>query len=265
MLLYYFASEVMFGQTVGKRLLGLRVTGIDGGRPSTAAVAGRTLLRIVDWLPVMYLVGFIAMMAGGVPRRRVGDLAARTVVVRAQPARRRSLALIPLVLVLLAIIGLLVYRAAEDVTTYREHGISFDYPADWRELDTRDFGSAGDAEALWSTAVGTGGLNMVTINSYQLRTAVTTENVDAVEAELEKLVQRSYEQQLAGPERITVDGKPGFRFRSGTTTEGTTIEKIDLFFFDGTTEYQLGCQFDRDKAAEIEQGCDQIVRSFTVT
>ncbi len=46
---YYFVLEAWAGQTVGKRLLGLRVLGAGGARPSVWAVAGRTLLRC--WPP----------------------------------------------------------------------------------------------------------------------------------------------------------------------------------------------------------------------
>lgn len=83
-LVYYFALEAAIGQTVGKRLLGLRVVRIDGSRPSVAAIALRTLLRIVDWLPFGYLIGFITMMATGQRRQRLGDLAAKTGVARVQ-------------------------------------------------------------------------------------------------------------------------------------------------------------------------------------
>jgi uncharacterized RDD family membrane protein YckC len=99
-LVYHFAFEVTVGQSVGKRLLGLRVTRADGSRPSAAAIAVRTLLRIVDWLPALYLVGFLAMLATGEERRqRLGDLAARTRVARALPGGRRGLALVPVALV----------------------------------------------------------------------------------------------------------------------------------------------------------------------
>jgi uncharacterized RDD family membrane protein YckC len=82
-LAYYFVLEAFIGATVGKLLLGLRVVGRDGGRASTGAIALRTVLRIVDWLPLFYLVGFIAMLATGARRQRLGDLAAKTSVVRA--------------------------------------------------------------------------------------------------------------------------------------------------------------------------------------
>ena len=97
---YYFVFEVTVGQSVGKRLLGLRVTRADGSRPSATAIAVRTLLRLVDWLPTLYLVGYIAMQATGEERRqRLGDLAANTRVARALPVGRRGLALVPVALV----------------------------------------------------------------------------------------------------------------------------------------------------------------------
>ncbi|MGE5827948.1 MAG: RDD family protein [Micromonosporaceae bacterium] len=81
-LLYYFAFEAAIGQTIGKLILGLRVVRVDGGRPSMAAIATRTLLRIIDGLPLLYLVGFIMVMATGERRQRLGDVVAQTKVVR---------------------------------------------------------------------------------------------------------------------------------------------------------------------------------------
>src|SRR5205807_2084991 len=79
-LVYYFVAEATTGATVGKRALELRVVGPDGQPASAGRVAVRTLLRIVDVLPALYLVGFVAVLATG-GRRRLGDLAAGTTVV----------------------------------------------------------------------------------------------------------------------------------------------------------------------------------------
>ena len=38
----------------------------------------------MDWLPFFYLVGFVAMLATGTRRKRLGDLAAKTSVRRAK-------------------------------------------------------------------------------------------------------------------------------------------------------------------------------------
>jgi uncharacterized RDD family membrane protein YckC len=80
--LYYFGCESTVGQTIGKRLVGIRVKNDDGTPASLRGVAIRTILRIIDVLPLLYLVGFVAMMATGVRRQRVGDLAGRTIVTR---------------------------------------------------------------------------------------------------------------------------------------------------------------------------------------
>jgi RDD family len=110
-LVYYFALEAAIGQTVGKLLLGLRVVRTDGTRPSLVAVAVRSLVRVVDWLPFLYLVGFIAMLATGKRRQRLGDLAARTSVGQAAPVRRRGLAAAAVALVVLGLFGFSFYRA----------------------------------------------------------------------------------------------------------------------------------------------------------
>lgn len=80
--IYYFGCESTTGQTIGKRLVGIRVKNDDGTPASNRGVAIRTILRIVDVLPLLYLIGFVAMMATGVRRQRVGDLAGRTIVTR---------------------------------------------------------------------------------------------------------------------------------------------------------------------------------------
>jgi len=78
---YFFGTEAAWGQTLGKRVMKLRVVGMDGGRLSPGASAIRNLVRFVDALPVLYLVGAITFFATGPRRARLGDLAAKTKVV----------------------------------------------------------------------------------------------------------------------------------------------------------------------------------------
>jgi uncharacterized RDD family membrane protein YckC len=67
------------GQTVGKRLFGLRVIDGQGLRLQFPQVALRNLMRLIDALPVFYLVGGIAALVSR-KGQRLGDLAANTVV-----------------------------------------------------------------------------------------------------------------------------------------------------------------------------------------
>jgi uncharacterized RDD family membrane protein YckC len=84
-LLYYFAGEAVTGQTPGKRALGLRVVDAEGGgRVPAGRIALRTVLRIVDSLPALYLLGLLCVLLTGERRARLGDLAARTRVAAAR-------------------------------------------------------------------------------------------------------------------------------------------------------------------------------------
>lgn len=80
-LLYYFISEAASGQTLGKRMAGIKVVALDGREVGTRAAAIRTILRIIDSLPFLYLVGMVFVVTSK-RRQRLGDMAARTLVVR---------------------------------------------------------------------------------------------------------------------------------------------------------------------------------------
>jgi uncharacterized RDD family membrane protein YckC len=270
-LLYYLVLEATIGQTVGKLLVGLRVVRAGGGRPNVWKVATRTLVRVVDWLPALYLVGFIAMLATGARRQRLGDLAADTRIARAVPMRHRGLAAAGLASSLVLVLaGSVVYVASDEdegAQTYRGNGVSFDYPAGWEEGSVQ----GGGTNELWGTgfsAVAAGELDLVLVEAHRLTPPVTAENVDAAKAEFDKQVRQVVEQDggtvQSGPEDITVAGKPGLRFRTTGTVDGTPKENTLVLIFDGTTRYTLNCQYTAEWAEEIERGCEQIVRTFTV-
>jgi uncharacterized RDD family membrane protein YckC len=69
------------GQTIGKRLFGLRVIDAHGLRLQFSQVVVRNLMRVFDTLPIFYLVGGIAAFHTRYAQR-LGDLAAATVVAR---------------------------------------------------------------------------------------------------------------------------------------------------------------------------------------
>jgi uncharacterized RDD family membrane protein YckC len=88
--LTYFATSVGYGmifewfwrgQTIGKRALRLRVIDAQGLRLQFSQVAIRNLLRVVDLLPLAYVVGGLATLFTR-KAQRLGDLAANTVVIR---------------------------------------------------------------------------------------------------------------------------------------------------------------------------------------
>ncbi len=79
--LYLILCEAYLnGQTLGKKLLGIRVRMADGTPITPAAAATRNLLIIADMFPPPALTGIIAMFIN--PKmQRIGDLVANTIVV----------------------------------------------------------------------------------------------------------------------------------------------------------------------------------------
>jgi uncharacterized RDD family membrane protein YckC len=75
------------GRTPGKRWSNLRVVCDDGSPVTFRASALRNILRLVDILPGLYLVGTVAIFVTR-NNQRLGDLAAGTLVVRELRSRR---------------------------------------------------------------------------------------------------------------------------------------------------------------------------------
>jgi uncharacterized RDD family membrane protein YckC len=75
-LIYFFVCEATMAQTIGKRIMGLRVMTRDGRAPSINAISVRTVLRLIDDGPI----GLVVMVLSGQRRQRIGDLAAGTAV-----------------------------------------------------------------------------------------------------------------------------------------------------------------------------------------
>lgn len=83
LVLYIPASEWLFGRTLGKFIVSIQVVDANGNTPSVVQVIVRTLLRLFEVNP---------LLLGGIPagiavltsqhRQRLGDMAARTYVLR---------------------------------------------------------------------------------------------------------------------------------------------------------------------------------------
>ena len=90
-LAYFTLMEARDGQTLGKRVAGTRVIGADGQPLALKASVVRNLVRLIDVLPILYLIGAISI-ALTKDNRRLGDIAASTLVVDVSPSAAPAVA-----------------------------------------------------------------------------------------------------------------------------------------------------------------------------
>lgn len=85
---YDLLCEVAFnGQSLGKKLLKIKVVSIDGGQASIGQYFIRWVFRIIDFTLTSNLLGFISV-AVSEKKQRIGDIVAGTTLIRTVPATK---------------------------------------------------------------------------------------------------------------------------------------------------------------------------------
>ncbi|MCA1319423.1 RDD family protein [Bacillus tianshenii] len=91
---YFFAFEYFSGgSTLGKKMVGIRVIQENGHSITLLSSLLRNLLRIIDSLPMNYLVGMLMIFFHS-KHKRLGDLVAGTIVVHER--RKKKMKLTPI-------------------------------------------------------------------------------------------------------------------------------------------------------------------------
>src|SRR5215210_4252331 len=82
---YNLASELLLnGQSVGKKIMGIKVISLSGEPPSFSQYLNRWVFRLVDFTLSGNMIGII-MIAATEKKQRLGDLVAGTVLVKTTP------------------------------------------------------------------------------------------------------------------------------------------------------------------------------------
>ncbi len=85
---YDLLCEVVFnGQSLGKKLLKIKVVSLDGGQASIGQYFIRWVFRIVDFSLTANLLGFISVAVSD-KKQRIGDIVAGTTLIKTTPATK---------------------------------------------------------------------------------------------------------------------------------------------------------------------------------
>ncbi len=81
---YFVYFEGTTGQTIGKKIVNIKVVRQDGKPMTYMDALIRTILRVIDGLPfaIPYLLGLVLVVINE-KKQRLGDMAAKTLVVKA--------------------------------------------------------------------------------------------------------------------------------------------------------------------------------------
>jgi hypothetical protein len=149
---------------------------------------------------------------------------------------------------------------------YRGHGVSFSYPPKWAKTDDV---TAPLSDLWYLTLVLEIPSDYVEVYGQgKSELGFNPANLAAGKALLEDQREAVGFYVLPGSKKLTIDGRPGLRFRATQSRDGPllkqrgkTIENTIVITFKGNTQYRIDC-FHLKREAEIERGCAQIVRTF---
>ncbi|MEW6060013.1 MAG: hypothetical protein AB1551_07750 [Actinomycetota bacterium] len=158
--------------------------------------------------------------------------------------------------------------SAEAEGTYSGNGVSFRYPADWREFTVIDT-TTSSGNQRWNTAFGIDRVNFVSVSSYLINIPITTDNIegqeDSIRREIEKMFIRAGGSLESGPTDEEMAGLPALGFEGAALNpDGKTVNIRLVLAFRRALEYLVNCQYDSSGEDEILEGCDQIVSTFAV-
>ncbi|WP_418286310.1 RDD family protein [Halorubrum sp. DTA46] len=80
---WYVVSEAVWGQTPGKRLVGIKVVDTNGNEISAGPAIVRNITKIVGGSSLLFILAGVVLIADSRDNQRLGDRLAETLVVRA--------------------------------------------------------------------------------------------------------------------------------------------------------------------------------------
>jgi uncharacterized RDD family membrane protein YckC len=87
---YFVLCEVIWsGRSIGKSAVGTQVVRVGGAPVTFTSSLLRNVARIVDWLPLFYAIGSIAVLVS-TNNQRLGDMLGGTLVIRVRHASDRA-------------------------------------------------------------------------------------------------------------------------------------------------------------------------------
>jgi hypothetical protein len=144
---------------------------------------------------------------------------------------------------------------------YRGHGVSFKYPPPWQKTED----ASAPLSDLWNVLLVLKKPSdfVQVVGEGESEFGFPASNLAALRAYIVDQLKVFGFRVQARSEKLTIDGRPGLRFRARLSKKAKPLEETVVITFEGKTLYRFECAH-RERAAEVERGCAQIVRTFKV-
>lgn len=151
--------------------------------------------------------------------------------------------------------------------TYDKHGITFEYPGNWKtgKLEVKSEPSGNE---LWSSE----GLvltndDVISVQGYKLNVKITPEVFKANTKDLidDVLSVTEGHKTLSDPTTTQVGGLPAITYDiAATSTGGKAVQSKLYFIFKDDTEYFFNCQAAPANQEKVDAACERVTGSFKV-
>jgi hypothetical protein len=141
--------------------------------------------------------------------------------------------------------------------------ITFQYPATLKEADDLILGStAGNSDSA-RAGVGINKANVILVSRYDLRRPVTSDNVAAVQAEVDGVIKSLAGKPVRG-RRVGFGGLPGYAYTVPLSSPSGAVSRL-FVLFDKQVEYFFNCQSTPETRAELDGACNQALKTLKRT
>jgi len=148
-------------------------------------------------------------------------------------------------------------------------GVTFRYPAGWRTLTGAPV-PVGELGPMRRIVIGSGaGSDRVVVQAFRLQTPISDATSSAlmgvVSQEIAAFAQAEHGTVTSPVKAAALGEMPAFAARaSWQGPGGVTMQGRFYFGYEGYAVFEVSCQRATTDPAEIDAGCDQIVKTFKV-
>jgi hypothetical protein len=132
-------------------------------------------------------------------------------------------------------------------------GITFTYPSEFKPIERISFAQSAGADPAARGGVSVDAVNAIIVSRYDLRVAITNQNLARFKGEVDKVISQLAGKQVTG-RKVEFGGFPGYEYSISVTKPANGLSRL-LVLFDQATEYLINCQSTPEKRDTVEAAC----------